>query len=290
MKAIRTSILEEYENKIYTTKTINRPFFSTDFHFHEECQLVYVIESEGKRIVGDSVEHFESGELIFLGPNIPHVWHNEKGLLTKDIAEVNARSISVFFNPQRLNDLLTQFGDFKKFEEIVVKARRGIKFYGNTKTDLIDLVYKITEEKDDFSRMVLLINILKMLSKTSEYEFLATSGYVNNYKLKDRDRMDKVFKYVFDNFSKEMNLETVSNLIGMNKQAFCRFFKERTQKTFIEFVNEVKIAQACKLIANKDMLIGNVALECGFYTISNFNKFFKLMMGITPRQYRQQLL
>ncbi|TKC08603.1 AraC family transcriptional regulator [Pedobacter frigoris] len=290
MKAIKTSILEEYENKIYTTKIVNRPTFSTDFHFHEECQLVYVIESEGKRIVGDSVEHFESGELIFLGPNIPHVWHNEKGRLPKDITEINARSISLFFNPQRLNDLLTQFGDFKKFEEIIVKACRGIKFHGETKTDLIDLVYKIAEEKEDFSKMILLINILKILSKTSEYEFLATSGYVNNYKLKDRDRMDKVFKYVFDNFSTEMNLETVSNLIGMNKQAFCRFFKERTQKTFIEFVNEVKIAQACKLIANKDMLIGNVALECGFYTISNFNKFFKLMMGITPRQYRQQLL
>ncbi|HTM97203.1 MAG TPA: AraC family transcriptional regulator [Pedobacter sp.] len=287
MKIVKTSILADKENKIFTTKIIEQPYFSTEFHFHEECQLVYVIESEGKRIVGDSIEHFEREELIFLGPNIPHVWHNDQAYFMQNMDKPSAKSISVFFDAEKLMALLIHFGDFKKLEAVIVKAQRGMKFYGKTKTLLRNLIYEITQETGDFSRMILLANILRLLSTTNEYELLSGAGYVNNYQLKDNDRMDKVFKYVFDNFASEMKLETIADLVGMNKQAFCRFFKSRTQKTFIQFVNEVKIGQACKLIANKDMQIGNVALACGFQTISNFNKFFKLMKGVTPNAYRK---
>lgn len=101
--------------------------------------------------------------------------------------------------------------------------------------------------------------------------------------------MDKVFKYVFENFAADMQLDDVAALINMNKQAFCRYFKSRTQKTFVEFVNEVRIGHACKLITDGERQIGNLAYECGFNSLSNFNRFFKEAKGVTPRDYKKMV-
>lgn len=290
MKPVFAKILEGLENEVFKTKWVDEPYFSTTFHFHIECQMVYVVESEGKRMIGDSIESFESDELIFLGSNIPHVWYNSEQYFSNKEHESHARSVSMFFNPDKLLSSLAYLGKMQKLKSVLKTAMRGMKFYGETKSKLKELLLQMAHEEEDLAKMIYLLQILDILCSTKEYELLASSGYTNTYQLKDNDRMDMVFKHVFNNFANEIQLDSVASLINMNKQAFCRYFKSRTQKTFVEFVNEVRIGHACKLMADGEQQISNLAYECGFNSLSNFNRFFKEAKGITPREYKKMIV
>ncbi len=284
MKAVAAKIPEVLETDLFGIRVTELPFFSTEFHFHRECQMVYVMESEGRRIVGDSVEAFESEEIILLGSDIPHVWHNDKHYFEKDKNEVHARSIALFFHPEKIINVLAQFISTIKLESVLKKASRGMKFSSIAKNQLKRLLLDISRD-EDISRFATFIKILEVISNTKDFELLASEGYFNNYRAMDNDRIDKVFKYVFSHFSEEIHLDRVASLVNMNKQAFCRYFKTRTQKTFTSFVNEVRIGHICRVLADGEKPIAGLAYQCGFNSLSNFNKFFKEIKGITPREY-----
>lgn len=290
MKPVFAKILEGLENEIYATRLIERRYFTTEFHFHLECQLTYIVKGTGYKVVGDCVENFESGELTLLGAHIPHVWYNDPLPAAGQEDHDTVRSVALFFHPDKLTASLSSFFDVKKLESIFELAKRGMKFYGDTKIALKKLLLKTSEERPGPPKMILLLEMLQLLCTTGEYELLAGTGYVNTYTSGDSEKMDKVFKYVFSNFSSEISLEKAAALAHMNKQAFCRYFKSRTQKTFVDFVNEVRITQACKLIGGEKESIGTIAYLCGFNSLTNFNRFFKKIKKVTPREYRLKLV
>lgn len=289
MKPVFAKVLEGWDNEVYATRYIDRPYFTTEFHFHKECQLSYILEGEGTRIIGDSVEKFTSDELILLGSNIPHVWHNEEQNLNKSPKQKkHARSVALFFDPDKLIKLLSCFYNTNKLEQVLQTARRGISFHGSAKEQLKALLLKMADTERS-EKLILLLQLLQILCVTKKYQLLAGAGYINTYHARDNERIDKVFKYLFNNFSTEIKLDDVASLANMNKQAFCRFFKARTQKTVVEFINEIRIAQAIKLLTAKDAAIKAISFECGYNSISNFNKFFKLITGKTPSEFKRQV-
>lgn len=288
MKPVFVKILESVQNEVFFIRITDRPYFSTEFHFHRECQMNYIIESEGKRIIGDSVEAFESDELTFLGSDIPHVWHNDKPYFEKNKSAHQAKSISLFLDPDKLLELLSHLGPISKLESFLNTARRGIKFSGQTKRALKQLLFEMAEQ-EGLARVITLLKTLDLLCSTTEYELCASNGYVNTYQAKDNDRMDKVFKHVLSNFTTEIKLEKIAAMANMNKQAFCRYFKSRTQKTFIQFVNEIRIGHACKLMADGESHIAGLAYHCGYNSLSNFNRFFKEIKGVSPREHLRML-
>lgn len=290
MKPIPAKILEGKENDVFDTKIVNSPYFSTLFHFHEECQINYVVESVGTRMIGDSIESFCDDDLTLVGSNIPHVWHNSKEYFIASENENQAKSVTLFFHPEKLLKIISQFGNVKALADFFQLGKRCMRFKGKTKTDITTLLMQLADEVDVLQRLNLLTKILHILSQTKEYDLLTGAGYTNTYQLKDNDRMDIILKYIFNNFAKEIQLEDVSNMIFMNKQSFCRYFRSRTQKTFVEFVNEVRIGHACKLLTQEDYRVNNLAYDCGFNSLSNFNKFFKKIKGLTPREYRAKYL
>lgn len=290
MKPVFAKILEGLENEVYATRVIDRPYFTTEFHFHAECQITYIVKSAGYKIVGDCIENFDAGEITFLGAYIPHVWYNNPmpdAVIPRPVG--SARSVALFFHPDELVRLLSSFFDTQKLQAVLEIAKRGMKFFGKTKASLKDLLLKMSNEKLGPAKLILLLEMLELLCATREYVLLAGTGYVNNYSIRDNERMDKVFKYVFANFADDISLEAAASLIHMNKQAFCRYFKSRTQRTFIDFVNEVRITQACKLMGGDNQSIGVIAYKCGFNSLTNFNRFFKKIKGMTPRDYRTKL-
>lgn len=288
MKPVFVKILESVQNEVFFVRITDRPYFSTEFHFHRECQMNYIVESEGKRIIGDSIESFTNDELTFLGSDIPHVWHNDKEYFEKDKPAHQAKSVSLFLDPDKLLELLSHLGPVNKLESFLKTARRGVKFSGQTKELLKQMLFEMAEQ-EGLTRVITLFKTLELLSRTTEYELLASNGYINTYQTKDNDRMDKVFKHVLSNFTTEIQLEKVAALSNMNKQAFCRYFKSRTQKTFIQFVNEIRIGHACKLIADGESHIAALAYNCGYNSLSNFNRFFKEIKGVSPRAYLRML-
>lgn len=290
MKPVYTKIQEDVQMDVFAVRVIDLPYFSTEFHFHKECQMVYVVESEGKRIIGDSVENFTSDELILLGRDIPHVWHNDRRYFEKEegAQETHARSVALFFDPEKLQEAMQLFGSAKPVEALLKKARRGMKFSGKTKSSLRQMLLEITGQQG-FAQLITFLRMLDLLTRTREFEFLASNGYVNTYHAKDNDRIDRVFKYVFRHFKSDIQLDDMASLVNMSKQAFCRYFKSRTQKTFIRFVNEVRIGHACRLMAGGETQVSSLAYESGYNSLSNFNRFFKEIKSMTPREYIKAL-
>lgn len=289
MKPVHTTVPESINSEVFAVRVSALPFFSSEFHFHEECQLVYVMESQGKRIIGDSIEPFASDEVVLLGPQIPHVWYNDKHYFEHQSSEVHARSIALFFNAAKILRELAMFAPVHKLESVLQKARRGMKFEGQSKEMLKELLLQISMKKG-LDRVITLLNIFKILDQSSEYQLLASEGYTNKYLSNDKERIDKVFHFIFEHFRKDIALNDVAAIANMNRQAFCRYFKSRTQKTFVEFLNEVRVSHACRLLTESSRPVADLAYDCGFNSMTNFNRIFKEIKGVSPRQFRNMLV
>ncbi|QQT25685.1 AraC family transcriptional regulator [Sphingobacterium spiritivorum] len=289
MKPVFSKILDTRINDMYGIKVVDEPYFSTDFHFHEECQLVYLVESEGRVMIGDSIDDFGRDELIFIGSNLPHVWHNNNEYFNSDITGLRAKSASLFLHPDKILEIFKEPSSIQKLKQFFQRGKRGVKFGSETKKEVKVLLLKMVQVNDEFKRMMLLLEILNLICHCSDFQLLSSPGYANSFQLKDNDRIDKILRYVFDNFSNEISLDQAAELINMNKQAFCRYFKKRTQKTFVTFINEVRVGHACKLMKTNDLRVGELAYSCGFKSLTNFTKSFKSIKGITPKEYKKLL-
>jgi AraC-like DNA-binding protein len=264
------------------------PYFSTPFHFHPECELVYILEGNGKRIVGDNVAPFYPGDVTFLGSNVPHVWYSDKQYYQKG-SRLSSRAIVIYFDSQIFGNNFYLLNETQILKKLFHKAERGLQVTGESAVRLGKLVEQMPRKKN-LDRITSLLQILQLLATTRELEQLASIGYQHSYASKDNHKIDEVFRYVSRHFARHISLEEIAGYCNLTPQSFCRFFKKRTQKTFIDFVNEFRISHATKLMAEKeDLSISEIAYGCGFNNISYFIKAFKAGTGVTPRQYRHKI-
>jgi AraC-like DNA-binding protein len=272
---------------IFLIREVDQPLFSSEFHFHEECQLAYIIKGSGKRIIGDSIDHFDENELVFIGSNIPHLWYDteNRGAENKNRHSI---SLSLFISPKQFLEHLTVFGNIHKIEQLFEKAQRGMFIFGKSKVRIISLLKKATQQHG-IRHIITLLQIVDILSNTEEYKLLSSSSYTNFFQSRDNERMNNIYDYLIKNFKRDISLTRVAEIAAMNPHAFCRFFKSRTQKTLTQFINEIRIGHACKLLNNKDQSITQIAYKCGYNNVSNFNRFFKIVKKQSPREYRKEL-
>jgi AraC-like DNA-binding protein len=287
MKAILSKVSAPTENLISIVERCG-PYFTNVFHFHEECELVYVTESRGKRIIGNNIQYFEKGDLVFLGANLPHVWYNDKEYFCPD-SMLKARSIVVYFPQDVFGDKFFNLEETRQLADFFQRAKRGIKVRGATQKIVGREITSLLEKKG-LPRIIGLLHILQLLSQTEEFDYLADAGYSHAYNQKDNHKIDRVFRFVLDNYHRNISLEEVAALAQLTPQSFCRFFKNRAGKPFVQFVNEVRIGQACKKLAEEEWTVAEIAYSCGFSNLSNFNRFFKNYAGKTPRSYRQEMM
>lgn len=268
--------------KVLNTKKLDNPF-----HFHNSYELVLVLKSNGYRIVGDNIESFQDGDLVLLGPNLPHVWYNEKAYYDKDsIQEVKA--IVVYFSPEWLNEKLLNFSELFKVKTLFKNSSQGLKIVGETKQRVIKSIISLPYLKG-LKCIIEILSIIDLLSEAEEYVCLASPSYINSYNQKDTQRIDKVYQYVMRNFTENIFLEEAASLINMTPTAFCRYFKSRTQKTFTNFVNEVRIGHATKLLCDESLNISEVCYHSGFNNFTNFNRTFKDFKKMTPKEFRMNI-
>ncbi len=286
MKPVLSKVQGQVEGQVSVIER-SEPYFTNVFHFHEECELVYVVESKGKRIIGDHIAPFESGDLVFVGANLPHVWHNDP-LYFEENSGLHARSIVVYFRQDIFGSAFFQLAETRKLAEFFNKAKRGITLYGKTK-EKIEKAMKQLPGKSGLNRIIGLLEILQLFSETKEMGYLAGLGYSNTYQPKDNYKIDHVFRFMLDNYHRNITLREAADVAKLTPQSFCRFFKNRTQKSFIHFLNEIRISQVCKRLTEEDRNISEVAYSCGFSNLSNFNRFFKLYTGRTPSVYAQEI-
>ncbi|MEM9648022.1 MAG: AraC family transcriptional regulator [Bacteroidota bacterium] len=267
----------------FTVTHNSYPYFLKVWHYHPEYELVFLEKSTGTRFIGDSIQKFKPGEVILLGKNLPHMWLNDDVYFESN-ENKSAEAIAVHFKEDFLGGNLYQSPEFGHIERLLKRASRGIRFQ-ITKKPGIHEEFKALFAKDPFSRVMSLLQLLNKLAKQRNYELLSSAGYLNTLENQGNERLDKVYAYVFNNFKREVSASEVSDLIGMNPSAFSRFFKRVHRKPFSQYLNEIRVGYACKLLLEKENTITQVVYESGFNNVSNFNRQFRKIKQMSPSEY-----
>jgi AraC-like DNA-binding protein len=276
------------EGSSFLAKELNLTRFDSDFHFHPEYELKYVIQSRGIRFIGDSVENFQEGDLVLLGPNIPHYWNNDLNLESRNL---KARAYLIMFSENFLGAGFFNLPEMLPIKELLKKSRGGVCFPNPEKYNIPEKLKQLIFI-DGPERIMALLEILNELTK-AEIRPLLTKTFVAelpllNYSNHSVERLRKVHEYVLANFHKKIQIENVAEIANMSTYAFCKYFKKSTLKTFMSFLSELRICHAKKLLIQKEELaISDVCFDSGFENLSNFNRKFKEMTSMTPKEYRR---
>jgi len=260
------------------------PHMYDSWHYHHELELNLVLTGTGTRFVGDSVESFTGPDLVLVGPELPHVWRNDP-MYYKNDPDVSVEVINFFFLPDFAGSSFFDLPELKSVKDLLNEAARGLKFYGETRS-LVAEKMKAMVSLDEGRKLLELIEILYMLSGSHEKTTLASPGFVYAPKDKDMDKINMIYNHIINNFKNRIILEDVAAIANMNVTAFCRYFKTTTKKTLVQFVNEIRIGYACKLLLDDKLNITEICFECGFNNLSNFNRQFKNTTGYSPKEYK----
>jgi AraC-like DNA-binding protein len=270
-----------------TVLDLRESFFDPNWHFHPHYQLFTVLEGTGTRFIGDSIQYFEAGDTVFLGPNLPHLWRSDK-MYFENNSTLKTHGIVLYFTEDFLGSVFFEKSEMSVLNALLKNSSRGLVWSGKTKQHVIDRLLELRNIKG-FKRILILLDLLHSLSQSKDYQFITNENYTNLHKLSETERMQKVYEYVSKNFKDTIKLSDIAEKVNMSEAAFCRYFKKRTNRSFVDFVNEIRIGNACKLLSQNTLNISGICFESGFNTISNFNFHFKKIVGKTPSEYARAL-
>jgi len=267
------------------------PHFIVPWHYHPAIEIMYITRGIGTRFVGDCIEQYEEGDVCMIGPNLPHEWRNDDAYFDKE-SGLRATCICLFFKREIFDPNFIRLPEMNNIRDLIERSRRGLKFTGNSKLEITRFIRSSVNDVG-VRKVTNLLTLLELMATSTEYELLASVGFTNSVNSEDFERFNKVYKFLVKNFATSIRLEEVSTLVGLTPTAFCRYFKERTKKTFVEYLNEMRIGYSKKLLLENKMKISTISGEVGFPNLSNFIRIFKKKKGSTPQEYRmflQQML
>lgn len=263
------------------------PYFYTLLHFHPEFQITYIRKSHGFLFVADKLYEFFPGNVFLIGPNIPHVFRNDDGYYLESEGENGVSAVSMFFTEKSFGQLFSM-PEADEIKKLLNTSVFGIKLEDCLEQEVAVKIDKIAKEKG-FERVLDLLSVLHIVASSRNFEVISLSQIPELKQKDETSKINKVYDYVLKNFSNSISLEQVASLVNMSIYSFCRFFKTRTNKTFVEFLNEVRIGMACKYLLDGKMNVTEVAYSTGYSSLSNFLQQFKKHMGVTPSSYLKRV-
>jgi len=278
LEVVKPDFGRSYTYKKFNAENVNKDI---QWHYHPEVELVYVKGGSGKRQIGSHVSYYSESSLMLIGSNLPHCGFTDRFTAHKQETVLQLKE-------EFLGDGFLDAPEMQDVKDLFNMAKGGIAFRGSTKAEVGSLLEAL-EVQDDFERLITLLQILHILSRSREFRILNAGGFALEASKKDNDRLNVVFNYVKTNFKEEITLHEIADLVSMTIPSFCRYFKKMTNKTFTQFVNEYRLVHASKLLAEQPMTITDVCFECGFNNFSHFSKSFKSFTGHSPSEYRKQL-
>jgi len=250
-------------------------------HYHEELELNFIMNGKGaKRVVGDHIAEIDEIELVLLGANLPHMWQTHK-CKSKEIKE-----ITIQFHKDLFDEKLLRRNQLSFIRSMLAKSARGVLFSKETSNKLL-MRLALLPQKQGFDSVLELISILHELSISRNIRILSDASFNNAELSYNSRRIEKVFEYMNQNFDKSVSLSEAAKLSNMTDVSFSRFFKTRTGITFIDSLTELRLGHASRMLIDTTESISEVAYNCGFNNISNFNRIFKKKKGCTPKEFRQ---
>lgn len=278
--------LQPYNEYSFLVRKFAEVEFTAPYHFHPEYELTLILKGEGKRYVGSHMAHYTMGDLVLIGSNLPHCWKTE-GVIKN---EINACSIVIQFSHDFLGNDFWNNAEISPFLQLLKKSCHGIQFSKDTAIEVERKAQYIFDEQDAFKRLILLLEIFYILVNTNDYKILNFHPINPEQSPAERERTSAVLAYIVNNFKEEISLQQAASIAKMSPNAFCKYYKRITRKTFIETVTEFRINYAVQLLIQMDKPISEVCFDSGFKDVSHFHKTFKKAMKMSPVNYRKKFL
>jgi len=269
------------ENDCFLIFDRERTVFSFPIHFHPEFEINYIYNAEGgKRIVGDHIANIGTRELIMVGPNLYHGWENDKNLSKGLLHEITIQFPRELFS----GDLLDR-NILKPVHELLQNANRGIMFSKETIKIIEPKLYSLSQ-KQGFDGFLIFQSLLYDLAISRDQQMLTNMSFQQKNDFHNSERIEKLYKYVKKNYAYKLKLEDAANMVNMSVISFSRLIKQRTGKSYVDFVNEIRLGYATHWLIESSKSVSEICFECGFNNISNFNRIFKKRQGCTPSEFR----
>jgi AraC-like DNA-binding protein len=279
-------ILQPANGQSFLVRKFDKSAFDAPYHFHAEYELTCILQGTGKRYAGSHMEDFAAGDLVFLGPNLPHCWKLEPG---KEV-QTEARAIVVQFDGAFLGDDFFDKNELQHIKRLFQKSGCGISFHSGTQAAVHQGLLALSKEKNNFKMLIGFLEILQRLALSNEYVLLDQNRIIAERTVAEQERINPVFAYLVENFRQPVSLDVAAGIANMTTNAFCKYFKKITRKTFMETIIEYRLNYAIQQLVQTDKPISDIAFDSGFGDVSHFYKMFKVKMQLSPLNYRKKFM
>ncbi|WP_085536887.1 AraC family transcriptional regulator [Massilibacteroides vaginae] len=258
--------------------------FTYPWHFHCEYEIIYVREGHGERFVADNIGTFGAGDIIFLGSNLPHYMRSSVEYFSEN-SRKRVTGVVIQFQEDFMAHAIDNYIDLKPIKDLLTKSKRGLLFTSHSNKKIVEQI-ELLPSYNGIDRFVNLLLLLDRMARSNNKRLLGSRQFDNSLSLFTDDRLVKVLSYVNYHYTEKINLEEVAAKIPMNVTAFCRYFKEKSGRTFMDYILDLRIGYACKLLSGRPMDITQISIASGFNSVSHFNRIFKRKINMTPTEYK----
>jgi AraC-like DNA-binding protein len=287
MKLVFEKLTESPEEG-FAVKVIRGAGFQCPLHFHPECELTLVLQSGGYRMVGDDITPLEPGDLVLVGANLPHIWQNDEHIPGK---KQPVHCVLVQFEAQFLGPALLDLPALLPIRRLIKRASLGVRVTGRTRQHAAALMLQLVKLRG-MGRIITFLKILDLLAHSRECRTIASPGFdpqSSPWSADDQLRLSRVCQFINERLDQPIRLREAARLAHLSEGAFSRFFRRHLRRTFPEFINELRIGRACRLLAETEMPVTEIAAACGYTNLSNFNRQFLRFKNIAPRRFRRRI-
>lgn len=282
MKEVFEHIPQNSDNS-FVYRYFRLPRFNGAYHYHPEAELTYIECSRGKRFVGSNISEYQEGDLVLIGPDIPHCWKSAAPLQQSDH---DARAKVIQFHPDFFGGKTSGIPELGFLKALAAKARSGLLIHGNTRKEVIKKL-NFENNENSFQSFMVIVEILYLIAESTETELIDHQFSELDFSRREAERFNRVFSFIAENYTADIKLNDLAELAHLTSTSFCRYFRQITHKTPSSVIMELRIRHACNLLKTSEYPITDICFESGFGNLSHFNKAFKQSTGLKPSRYRQ---
>jgi AraC-like DNA-binding protein len=258
------------------------------WHYHSEVELIHIKKGEGTQFIGDCIKRFKPGDVVLVGSNLPHYWRFDDVYYeenSKAIADIRVAHFNENFWGEHFLDLPENIN----LKNVLEKARHGLQITGKTRQKVAELLEQL-QDAEGPQRIILLIEALSVISAAKQLKPLSSMGFKPDLVDAEKDRINAIYEYSIKNFKRKIQLEEIAEVANISPNSFCRYFKSRTRKTYSQFLIELRVGHACKLLIENNQCIKRLCYESGFNNFTSFHKYFKMITGKSPLMYQKEFV
>ena len=264
------------------------PYINNRWHYHPDLELIHFMEGNGTQFIGDSIKPFRSGDVVLVGPGLPHYWSFDESFFIEGAAGSPDIRVAHFTENFWGREFL-ELPENHAVKWIIEKSKRGLQITGRTKEEIAGLLEKMLTAQGT-RRILLLMEALTVIAGSEDLIMLSSIGFQQTISGSENDRINSVYQYSLSNYKRKIPMEEIASVANMSPNSFCRYFKSKTRKTYSNFLIEIRVGVACKLLLENRISIKQVCYESGFHNFASFHKYFKMITNKTPLNYQREYL